>query len=544
MDPVEPNQHNDVLIFPELVLVDEKEDPEEDKFKEEEDPQEEDDDMKVDIEEDKNESKLTYPYEEVDPLNPSPPASESEPDDEIEVKDAVESEDETVPASVREVGESSAALFLHEDSDGLLPGLMRRDINSLFGRMASLSRQLCGRETAYALVEKKGKAKDEYYGKLILDLGNEVRSSVKKGTAAMEKLVEKLGNAEDKVECKKLKKGLEEARFSNTFLRMQNERVKRDLYWTRVQAHEFYQEMIRRGFVFKERPNEAIGVSIEDEKSPSSKPRGSPRDSYVDAAIAAERERQANVRNDASRSRLVRGQDTAPAIRKSTFAGFMKCNPTVFCGVEGAGKKVKFAAATLEGPALTWWKTKVATMGLETVNQMPWTEMKKLVTMEFCLIEEVQRIEHELWNLKSEVDAYIRGLTDNIKGEVTSSNPANLNEAVRMAHKLMEQKSQARDERIWKGRSESGRAFKVEIVVCTIKCHKCGKVGHKARYCKEKSVATGANAQPVWTCYDYGEQGHTRNRCPKKIKQEEAGEVRDRAYAIKDAEYQGPNVVT
>nr|GEV96210.1 hypothetical protein [Tanacetum cinerariifolium] len=93
--------------------------------------------------------------------------------------------------------------------------------------------------TVHALVEKKGKAKDKFYGKLILELGNEVRSSVKKGTDAMEKLVEKLGNTEDKVECKKLKKELEEA----------------------------------RGFVFEERPDEAINVSIEDEKSPSSEPR-------------------------------------------------------------------------------------------------------------------------------------------------------------------------------------------------------------------------------------------------------------------------------
>ncbi|GKG45786.1 hypothetical protein Tco_0498232 [Tanacetum coccineum] len=46
------------------------------------------------------------------------------------------------------------------------------------------------------------------------------------------------------------------------------------------------------------------------------------------------------------------------------------------------------------------------------------------------------------------VDAYIRGLTNNIKDGVTSSKPANLNEAVRMAHKLMEQKSQAIDDRI------------------------------------------------------------------------------------------------
>ncbi|GJS64385.1 hypothetical protein Tco_0678949 [Tanacetum coccineum] len=128
----------------------------------------------IDIEEDENEPELTYHYEEVDPLNPTPPASESEPDDKIKVEDAIESEDETVPASVHEIGESCTAPFLREDSDGLLPGLMRRDINSFFGRMASLSRRLCGRETAHALVEKKGKAKDKYYGKLILDLGNEV----------------------------------------------------------------------------------------------------------------------------------------------------------------------------------------------------------------------------------------------------------------------------------------------------------------------------------------------------------------------------------
>ncbi|GJT11832.1 hypothetical protein Tco_0858874 [Tanacetum coccineum] len=64
------------------------------------------------------------------------------------------------------------------------------------------------------------------------------------------------------------------------------------------------------------------------------------------------------------------------------------------------GKKVKFDVATLQGPALTWWNSKVATMGLEAVNQIPWTGMKQLMTAEFCPEEEVQRMEHELWNLK------------------------------------------------------------------------------------------------------------------------------------------------
>ncbi|GJX79948.1 putative reverse transcriptase domain-containing protein [Tanacetum coccineum] len=351
---------------------------------------------------------------------------------------------------------------------------MRRDINSLFGRMASLSRRLCGRETAHALVEKKGKAKDEYYGKLILDLGNEVRSSMEQGTAVMEKLVEKLGNAGDKVECKKLKKELEEARKVSMLL------------------------------------------------------------SFV------ERARHANVGNDARGSGPARGQDVAPSVRQCTFVGFMKCNPTAF-----------------HGPAYRrWWNAKIATMGLETVNQMPWTEMKQLMTAEFCPIEEVQRMEHELWNLKVKEYNIVAYTQSNIKGEVTSSKPTNLNETVRMAYKLMEQKSQARDERILEGKKRKWESFqsgnssgkgnhrdnsrqtlqnnqKQGNARAMVTAPTDGKVGHKVRYCKEKNVATGANALPILTCYDCGEQGHTRNRCLRKVKQEEVGEVRGRLMLLR-----------
>ncbi|GJS45660.1 putative reverse transcriptase domain-containing protein [Tanacetum coccineum] len=124
-------------------------------------------------------------------------------------------------------------------------------------------------------------------------------------------------------------------------------------------------------------------------------------------------------------------------------------------------RKVKFAAATLQGRALTWWNSQVAMLGLEAANQIGWTEMKRIMTEEFCPVEEVQRMEHELWNLKvkefditaytkrfhelvhlcpemvpserKKIEAYIRGLTDNIKGTVIGSKPISLNEAVRMA---------------------------------------------------------------------------------------------------------------
>ncbi|GJS46859.1 hypothetical protein Tco_0596980 [Tanacetum coccineum] len=174
------------------VLEDEDKDPEEEEFKEEEeDPQEDEDDMEIYIEEDENEPELTCPYEETDSLNPPPPASESEPDNEIEVENPI---------------------LKKKKAMRMRPVHVNGDIGLSFWSMVNF-RVDCVSETAYALVEKKSEAKDKFYGKLILDLGNEVRSSVDQGTAAMERLVEKLGNVKEKAECKKLKKEHKEAKI-------------------------------------------------------------------------------------------------------------------------------------------------------------------------------------------------------------------------------------------------------------------------------------------------------------------------------------------
>nr|GFC94556.1 reverse transcriptase domain-containing protein [Tanacetum cinerariifolium] len=54
-------------------------------------------------------------------------------------------------------------------------------------------------------------------------------------------------------------------------------------------------------------------------------------------------------------------------------------------------------------------------------------------------------------NEKKKVEVYIKGLPEIIKGETTSSRPVTLNEAVRMAYELMEQKIQSKNERIAEG---------------------------------------------------------------------------------------------
>ncbi|GKF81724.1 hypothetical protein Tco_0240326 [Tanacetum coccineum] len=152
---VEPNQH-DVHVVSEPVLEDEDEDPKEDEFKEEEDPQEDEDDMEIDIEEDENKPELTYPYEEMDSLNPPPPASESELDNEIEVENPVEHEDETISVSVYEIGKSSTTIIRREDGDSLLPGFMRRDIDSFWSNGKFFKTIVWSRDGACIGREEKG----------------------------------------------------------------------------------------------------------------------------------------------------------------------------------------------------------------------------------------------------------------------------------------------------------------------------------------------------------------------------------------------------
>nr|GEY86657.1 retrotransposon protein, putative, Ty3-gypsy subclass [Tanacetum cinerariifolium] len=79
---------------------------------------------------------------------------------------------------------------------------------------------------------------------------------------------------------------------------------------------------------------------------------------------------------------------------------------------------------------------------------------------------------------------------------------------------------------------------------CLIKCNKCGKIRHKARDCWSKVVATGANAQPIVTCYGCGEKGHIKTNCPARNNPERSG-ARGQAYALRDGDQNlGPNVVT
>nr|GEU47267.1 putative reverse transcriptase domain-containing protein [Tanacetum cinerariifolium] len=251
----------------------------------------------------------------------------------------------------------------------------------------------------------------------------------------------------------------------------------------------------------------------------------------VEAAIRAERER---VQNEANRAE---GPNVAPVawIEKTEMVF------TVSKCIEA--NKVVFAAATFQDQVLTWW------------NSQDGGELWNLRVKEMDISSYTTRF-NELVILcpgmvpteRKKVEAYIRGLSENIKGEVTSSEPATLSKAVRMAHTSMEQKVKAKAEREADNKKRKWENFKrgssgggnnnsnqnnnnynsnhnynnnrnnnqnqcgmQHYGNCSIKCNKCRKIGHKARDCWSKVVAT----------------------------------ARGQAYALRDGDQNlGPNVVT
>ncbi|GJU48716.1 putative reverse transcriptase domain-containing protein [Tanacetum coccineum] len=183
---------------------------------------------------------------------------------------------------------------------------------------------------------------------------------------------------------------------------------------------------------------------------------------------------------------------------------------------------------------------------------------------EFCLEEEISRMEDELRHLrlkdndiaaytnrfnklvllypdvvpttKKKIGQYIKGLPSCIKGETYSSKPTTSNEAAGGNQ----------------GNNQGGHAPKCDrcnvfhFGNCLVTCRNCGKRGHKAKSCHRGGVATGANVEPIRACFKCGDPNHLANSdlCPERKKQggrNASGHV----YAVRDAEQaQGPNVVT
>ncbi|GKE95869.1 putative reverse transcriptase domain-containing protein [Tanacetum coccineum] len=250
--------------------------------------------------------------------------------------------------------------------------------------------------------------------------------------------------------------------------------------------------------------------------------------------------------------------------QECTYQDFVKFQPLNFKGTEGVvgltrwfekmemvfhisncppKYQVKYASCTLLNSALTWWNSHKRTVGVDATYAMTWKALMKLMTEGYDLTTYNQRFQ-ELTLLctkmvpeeEDQVEKYIGGLPDNIQGNVIAAEPTRLQDAIRIANNLMDQKlkgytiknaenkrrfdNNSRDNRRqqqpFKRHNVNGqnmaRAYTVGNNVerkayvgnlpycnkcrmhhegpCTVKCGNCKRVGHMTRDCRAAVAAT------------------------------------------------------
>ncbi|GKE53435.1 reverse transcriptase domain-containing protein [Tanacetum coccineum] len=142
------------------------------------------------------------------------------------------------------------------------------------------------------------------------------------------------------------------------------------------------------------------------------------------------------------------------------------CNYKEFCAVMHE-TFVVLKVCTLLDSSLTWWNMYVRSVTLDSAHATPWSDFKVMFIRKYCPRNEIKQMENELWNLKVKganftaynqcfqelillchemvpnadllLECYIEGLPLSIKGNVTSSKPVDLHEAIDMAQGLMYQ---------------------------------------------------------------------------------------------------------
>ncbi|GJX55944.1 putative reverse transcriptase domain-containing protein [Tanacetum coccineum] len=209
----------------------------------------------------------------------------------------------------------------------------------------------------------------------------------------------------------------------------------------------------------------------------------------------------------------------SPVARECTYQDIMKCQPLNFKGTEGVVGLTS---------ALSWWNSHKRTIGIDAAYAMSWKELMKLMAKVYCPRNEIQKMETKLWNLtvknndlvaytqrfqeltvlctkmvpdeEDQVERYIRGLPNNIQGNVIAAEPTRLQDVVRIANNLMDQK---------------------------LKGYAVINAENKRRL--EVNQKDNRGQQPPFKRPNVrGRQGHYRNECPKLKNQNHGNKARNK----------------
>nr|GEU40313.1 hypothetical protein [Tanacetum cinerariifolium] len=239
------------------------------------------------------------------------------------------------------------------------------------------------------------------------------------------------------------------------------------------------------------------------------------------------------------------------------------------------------------------WRTHKACH--DAAYAMTWGTLKKKLLDKYCLKVEIKKLEIELWNFKvrgndvatytqrfqklallctkfladetEKIDKYIGGLPDNIHGNVMSTRPQTLDDAIELANDLMDQKlhTYAKRQNNNKRKADDSsrnnqqqQPHKKQNVAmgihcwpcqCAPKCGNCKRYGHTTSNFRVKNNNNNNNTnQKAGACYECGNTKHITKNCPKLKNRRNGnrdGVAQGRAYALggRDASLDS-NVIT